>query len=78
MKLSYDPRHNIGYLYLQEKTAEVETIHVSDELNVDLTPDGTIYGIELLNASEQLAGIVKGKLVVENEATGETIEVGLP
>ena len=78
MKLTYDPRHNIAYLYLQEKTAEVETIHVSDELNVDLTPDGTVYGIELLNANEQLAGIVKGKLVVENEATGETIEVGLP
>ncbi len=78
MKLTYDPRHNIAYLRLQEKTAEVETIHVSDELNVDLTPDGTIYGIELLNANEQLAGIVKGKLVVENEATGETIEVGLP
>ena len=78
MKLSYDPRHNIAYLYLQEKTAEVETIHVSDELNVDLTPDGTVYGIELLNANEQLAGMVKGKLVVENEATGETTEVGLP
>ena len=78
MKLSYDPKHNIGYLHIQEKTAEVETIRVSDELNVDLTSDGRIYGIELLNANEQLAGVVKGKFIVQNEATGETVEVGLP
>ena len=54
MKLSYDPRYNIAYIRLREKTGEVETIRVSDELNVDLAPDGTVYGIELLNANEQL------------------------
>ena len=78
MKLTYDPRYNIAYLALQEKTAEVETVHVSDELNVDLTPDGKIYGIELLNANEQLKGVTAGKLLLENEETGETVEVGLP
>ena len=54
MKLTYDPRRNIAYLSLQEKDAAVETIRVSDELNVDLAPDGTVYGVELLNANEQL------------------------
>jgi uncharacterized protein YuzE len=49
----YDPRQNIAYLRLQEKTAEVETIRISDALNVDVSPDGTVYGIELLNANEQ-------------------------
>jgi Protein of unknown function (DUF2283) len=44
MKLTYDPRHNIGYLRFHEKTAEVETIQVSDALNVDIAPDGTVYG----------------------------------
>ncbi len=78
MKLSYDPRHNIAYLYLLDKTSEVETISVTENLNVDLTADGTVYGIELLNANEQLSGLLPGKLVVENEATGESIEVGLP
>ncbi len=78
MKLTYDPRHNIAYLRLLEKTAEVNTVQVSESLNVDLTEDGTIYGIELLNANEQLAGLTPGKLVVENEETGESIEVGLP
>ena len=78
MKITYDPRYNIAYLRLEDKTAEVETIHVSDELNVDLTPDGKIHGIELLDATRQLNGVADGKLVLENEATGQTVEVGLP
>jgi uncharacterized protein YuzE len=78
MKLTYDPRYNIAYLSLQEKTAQVETIQINEALNVDLAPDGSVYGIELLNANDQLAGLLPGKLVVENEATGKTIEVGLP
>jgi len=77
MKLTYDPRHNIAYLRLQEKTAQVETIRVSDALNIDLAPDGSVYGIELLNANEQLRGKEAGKLVVENEATGAVTEVEL-
>ena len=67
MKLSYDPRYNVAYIRLREKTAAVETIRVSDELNVDLAPDGTVYGIELLNANEQLRAADDGRLVVEAE-----------
>ena len=75
MKLTYDPRYNIAYLRLQEKTAEVETIRVSDALNVDIAPDGTVYGIELLNANEQIQRGDAGRLVVINEATGERTEL---
>jgi uncharacterized protein YuzE len=78
VKLTYDPRHNVAYLYLLDKAVEVETIRVTAELNVDVAPDGTIYGIELLNANEQLAGLMPGKMVLENEETGKTAEVGLP
>lgn len=78
MKLSYDPRYNVAYLRLHAKTAEVETIHVSDEINVDLAPDGTVYGIELLNANVQLAQEDAGQLVLQNEATGERTAVKLP
>jgi uncharacterized protein YuzE len=77
MRLTYDPRHNIAYLYLKKKPVEVETIHVTDELNVDLAPDGTIYGIELLNANEQLRSVDGGKLLVVNDATGKQVEVAL-
>ncbi|MCK4244461.1 MAG: DUF2283 domain-containing protein [Candidatus Omnitrophica bacterium] len=71
MRLTYDPRHNIAYIRFQEKRAEVEAIRVSDELTVDMAPDGTVYGIELLNANEQLRSEDMGGLVVINEATGE-------
>jgi uncharacterized protein YuzE len=77
MKLTYDPLHNIAYLRLQEKTAQVETIRVSDELNVDLAPDGTVYGIELLNANAQLQAADEDALVVVNEALGERREISL-
>ena len=77
MQLTYDPRHNIAYLRFHQKTAEVETIRVSDELNVDLAPDGTIYGVELLNANEQLRAGDAGALVVINEALGQRQEIPL-
>ena len=73
MKLTYDPKQNVAYIRLHEKAAQVETIRVSDELSVDLAPDGTIYGLELLNANNQLGQEDDGKLVVINEGTGKTI-----
>lgn len=77
MKLTYDPRYNVAYIHLREKTTEVETIRISEELNVDLAPDGTVYGIELLNANEQLVPGADGKLVVVNEERGQTTEIAL-
>ena len=75
MKLTCDPWHNVAYLRFQEKTAEVETIQISEALNVDIAPDGTVYGIELLNANEQLRGDNGGHLVVVNEAAGKTEDI---
>jgi uncharacterized protein YuzE len=77
MRFTYDPRYNVAYISFQEKRAEVETIRVSDELAVDLAPDGTVYGIELLNANQQLQREHMGKLLVINEATGERTELPL-
>ena len=77
MKLSYDPRHNVAYLRLQDKRAQVKTIRVSDELNVDVAPDGTVYGIELMKANVQLQAADDGALVVVNDASGERHEIPL-
>lgn len=78
MKLTYDPLHNIAYLRIAETDAEVETVSVSADLNVDLSPDGTIYGIEMLNANAQLIGAGDRRFVLENESTGKSLEVALP
>ena len=77
MKLTYDPRHNVAYLRLQEEGAQVETIRINDALNVDLAPDGTVYGFELLNANEQLQASDSGTLVIVNGALGERREIRL-
>ena len=77
MRFTCDPRYNIAYIRFQEKRAEVETIRISDEFVVDMAPDGTIYGVELLNANEQLQREDTGRLLVINEATGERVELPL-
>ena len=77
MKLTYDPKHNIAYMRLHEKRGQVETIRVSDELNVDLAPDGTVYGIELLNANAQLETEDDGNLVIINKVIGRRQELPL-
>ena len=76
MQLSYDPKYNIGYIQLRSKTSEVESIKISDELIIDIAPDGSVYGIELLNANQQLQG-EEGKLLVINEETGEKVDFSL-
>ena len=75
MRLTYDPRYNIAYLRLRDKAADVETIRLSDQINVDIAPDGKVYGIELLNANEQLSGEDNGTLVVVNEASMDRHEI---
>lgn len=77
MKLTYDPRYNIAYLRSRKKATRVETISISDELNIDLGPDGRIYGIEFLNANEQLKAIDSGKLIYKDETTGKQVAVAI-
>ena len=78
MKLTYDRRRNIAYLRLRPKGAEVETIRVSDELNVDIAPDGSVYGIELLNANAQLRAADDGRLVlVEDDGREQAIPLSV-
>lgn len=57
MKLSYDLLANVAYLRFHEKLGPVTTLRLSDLVNIDLAVDGTIYGIELLDANEQLSEI---------------------
>lgn len=73
-ELAYDRRYNIAYICFHEKMASVETMVVSGDFNVDLAPDGSLYGIELMNANEQL----RNKLVFVDQETGEQTEVPLP
>jgi uncharacterized protein YuzE len=78
MKISYDPRYNIAYIQLREKTNQIETLRISDELNIDISSDGKIYGIELLNANEQLQIKKGGEFVLIDESTHKTVKLPIP
>jgi uncharacterized protein YuzE len=77
VKLTYDRDKNIAYLRLRPKAEEVETIHISDELNIDIAPDGSVYGIELLNANHQLRSADSGNLVLVDEVEHRKVELSL-
>ena len=78
MELTYDPRYNVAYLRFKEPITGVETIRISDSVNLDLTPDGTLYGIEFLNANEQIGNLPELTLKAVNEASGQTAMLELP
>ena len=65
MKLIYDSKYNVAYIRFHEKLGQVSTIKISNDMNIDISPDGTVYGVELLNANEQLTSD-RGVLIVES------------
>lgn len=75
MKVIYDSRYNIAYIGLRDKTEEVESLRISDEVTIDLAPDGRIFGIELLNANEQIG--TSDILSLVDESTGKKVEIPL-
>ncbi|MCL5019336.1 MAG: DUF2283 domain-containing protein [Patescibacteria group bacterium] len=75
MQINYDPTYNIAYIQLREKSTEIETIKISDELNIDISPDGKIYGLELMNATEQLGITDKSIFTFINEKNNKIIEL---
>ncbi|HET6247789.1 MAG TPA: DUF2283 domain-containing protein [Tepidisphaeraceae bacterium] len=77
MQLTYDPACNIAYIRLRKKSAKVTTRVISDELNIDLDADGKVYGIELLNANEQLGTKRMKNLVIENRGSGKKVTLAV-
>jgi uncharacterized protein YuzE len=77
MQLTYDPQFNIAYIRFRTKRAKVTTVAVSDELNVDVGPDGRVYGIELLNANQQLGSHRVKTLIVQNRQSGKMARLSL-
>ena len=74
MEISYDKKYNIAYIKIQKKTSKVETIMLSAEVNIDISPDGRIYGIELLNANNHLK-LKNNELIFIDTLTGRKIKI---
>ena len=72
MKMTYDAARNVAYLRFHEKPGQVTTLQISEDLCIDIGQDGTLYGIELLNANEQLSRD-HGQLIFESPAGRQEI-----
>ena len=63
---------------LPYSTKQIEAYAIEEEgwlvINIDIAPDGTVYGVELLNANEQLTRD-QGALIVESG--GQRREIAL-
>jgi uncharacterized protein YuzE len=74
MKLTYDPKANAAYIKLRDKQGDLETLEITSDFLVDIDETGTVCGIELLNANDQLKG-KEGALVFVNPFSGEETEL---
>lgn len=78
MRISIDAKHNVAYIHLQDRPETVDTVELSEDLLLDVGPDGTVYGLELLNANEQLRTAGLAELEIENAESGELTRIKLP
>ncbi len=78
MEIRHDPRYNIAYISFRNKAEhQVQSLKISETVILDISSGGEIYGIELLNANEQLKAQSGLTLKYLNEATGEKSELKL-
>ncbi|MGB8645633.1 MAG: DUF2283 domain-containing protein [Anaerolineae bacterium] len=77
MLVTYDPKLNVAYIRFSEEQRQVNSHPLTDDIIVDVDRDGKLYGIELLNAREQLRQ-KSGVLAFVNQATQERSEMPIP
>ena len=53
MKVSYDKKADAFYIQLND-TVPDGVVEIRDEINLDVSENGQIHGIEILNASQKI------------------------
>ena len=66
MKISYDPIVDALDIRFIEEKVECEVIHLSDQVSIDIGPEGKVVAIEILDASELIPDLTKEGIKVEN------------
>lgn len=54
MKITYDPEVDAAYISFKIGLTQVTTIHLNEDIAIDLGPGEEVVGIEVLAASEHL------------------------
>jgi len=55
MKITYDPDVDAAYLRFVEGQYECTTVRLTEDVAVNIAPGGRVVGIEVLDASQNLA-----------------------
>jgi len=66
MKISYDPSVDALYIRFVEGPVECEMIRLNDRVAINIGPGEQVVGLEVLDATEILAGLAEGKVRLEN------------
>jgi len=66
MKISYDPSVDALYIRFIEGPVECEVLRLNDRVAINIGPEEQVVGIEVLDATEILAGLAERKVHLEN------------
>ncbi|MBI3021724.1 MAG: DUF2283 domain-containing protein [Candidatus Omnitrophica bacterium] len=66
MKISYDPTVDAAYIRLKEGKFHVTTHRLTEDVAVNYAPDGSIVGIEVLDASRYVLKHRRPQVELEN------------
>ena len=66
MKITYDPHVDAAYIRLKRGKHQVTTQRLTEDVAVDYAPNGSIVGIEVLDASKYLMKHRRPQVELEN------------
>lgn len=66
MKISYDSRVDAAYIRLKTGVFHVTTQRLTEDVAVNYAPDGSVVGIEVLDASKYLVKHRRAQVELEN------------
>lgn len=66
MKISYDHGVDAAYIRLKEGKFEVTTQRLTEDIAINYAPDGSVVGIEILDASKYLLKHKRPQIELEN------------
>ncbi len=66
MKISYDEKVDAAYIRLKDGKFQVVTQRLTEDIAVNYAPDGSVVGIEILDASKYLHKHKRPQIELEN------------
>lgn len=66
MKISYDPETDALYIRLAEGQQECRTLRLNEDVTLNIGPDETLVGIEVLDAHRMFETPERPSIILEN------------